>query len=127
MEHKTNIAMTVLQVSTREFRDRQASLLDLADHGEHIIIRRGNKAYAITPINAEELYFTPEILAKIDRSLRQAKEGKVRRFGSVAELEEYIGEGWGNEMPPEAEREACGGRRQPAGVQGGGQPTITMR
>ena len=54
-------------------------------------------------------------------------EAEMRRFGSVAELEEYIGEGWENEMPPEAEREACGGRRQPAGVRGGGQPTITTR
>lgn len=82
--------MTVLQVSTREFRDRQASLLDLADHGEHIIIRRGNKAYAITPIDDEELYFTPEILAKIDKSLQQAKEGKIHRFDSVSELDQYI-------------------------------------
>ena len=82
--------MAVLQISTREFRDKQASVLDLADKGEHIIIRRGNRAYALTPISDDELYFTPEILAKIDKSLQQVKEGKVHSFDSVDELDKYI-------------------------------------
>jgi len=54
--------MAVLQISTREFRDRQAAMLDMADRGENVVIRRGNKAYVITPISDDDLYFTPEIL-----------------------------------------------------------------
>jgi len=82
--------MAVLQISTREFRDRQAAMLDLADRGENVVIRRGNKAYVITPISDDDLYFTPEILAKIDRSLQEAEEGKVHRFDSTEALDKYI-------------------------------------
>lgn len=84
--------MAVLQISTREFRNRQASILDMADRGENVVIRRGNKAYAITPIADDDAYFTPEILAKIDRSLQQAKEGRVHHFNSVEALDKFIDE-----------------------------------
>lgn len=30
----------MIQVTSRKFRDKQASLLDLADHGEQVIIKR---------------------------------------------------------------------------------------
>lgn len=83
--------MAVLQVSTREFRDRQAAMLDMADRGESVVIRRGSKSYVITPVSDDDLYFTPEILAKIDRSLQEAKDGKVHRFDSTEALDEYIG------------------------------------
>lgn len=82
--------MSILQVSTREFRDRQAALLDLADQGANILIRRGKKVYAITPIDDEDLYFTPEVLKKIDLSLQHAKEGRVRSFDSIEDLDAYI-------------------------------------
>lgn len=82
--------MAVLQVSTREFRDRQATILDMADRGVNIVIRRGNKAYAITPISDADLYFTPEILAKIDRSLQEAKEGRVHNFDDIEALDKFI-------------------------------------
>lgn len=82
--------MAVYQISTREFRERQASVLDMADRGENIIIRRGSKAYALTPITADDLYFTPEIMAKIDRSIEQARQGRVHRFGSAEELDRYL-------------------------------------
>lgn len=82
--------MSVLQVSTREFRDRQASILDMSDRGERVVIRRGHKFYVITPISDEDLYFTPEILSKIDQSIREAKEGKVRRFETVQALDQYL-------------------------------------
>lgn len=82
--------MSVLQISTREFRNRQAAILDMADKGENIVIRRGNKAYTITPINDEDLYFTPEVLARIDESVRQAKEGRTHTFSDIDELDKYI-------------------------------------
>lgn len=82
--------MSVIQVSTREFREKQSAILDLADNGDNIIIRRGNKTYAITPISDDDLYFTPEILAKIDASIQQANAGKVRRFNDINELDKYL-------------------------------------
>ena len=82
--------MAIIQFSTREFRERQASILDLADKGQNIVIRRGNKAYTLTPITEEDLCFTPEILERIDESLQQVKEGKVHSFGSVEELDRFL-------------------------------------
>ena len=82
--------MSVIQVSTREFREKQSAILDLADNGDNIIIRRGNKTYAITPISDDDLYFTPEILAKIDASIQQANAGKVHRFNDINELDKYL-------------------------------------
>jgi hypothetical protein len=82
--------MAVLQVSTREFRERQASILDLADKGENVIIRRGNRAYTLTPISDEDLYFTPEILARIDESLQQAREGKVHEMLPGESLDAFL-------------------------------------
>lgn len=81
--------MAIVQVTSREFRDKQASLFDLADKGEKIVIRRGRKkAYALTPIEEEDLYFTPEMLAKIDRSIEEAKEGKTVKL--TPELREEL-------------------------------------
>jgi hypothetical protein len=71
--------MTVLQVTSRQFREKQKAFFDLADKGEKIIIRRGNKkSYVLTPV--DDLYFTPEMLAKIDKAVQHAKEGKVRKL-----------------------------------------------
>ena len=51
---------------------------DRADNGEQIIVQRGkNKADSITPITQDDLYFTPEMLARIDISIKQAEEGKT--------------------------------------------------
>lgn len=71
--------MSVLNVSSREFRDKQASLFNLADKGERIVIRRGKKkAYTLTPIDDEDLYFTANMLEKIDNILLEVKKGKVK-------------------------------------------------
>jgi hypothetical protein len=38
----------------------------------------------------DDLYFTPEVLAEIDLSLQQAKEGKVTKVSSRKELSEFL-------------------------------------
>ncbi|KUK58046.1 MAG: hypothetical protein XD81_1280 [Bacteroidetes bacterium 38_7] len=76
--------MAIVQVTSREFRDKQASLFDLADKGERIIIRRGKKrAYLLTPIENDDLFFTDKMLSKIDASLEQVKKGEIIEFESV--------------------------------------------
>ena len=43
--------MTILEVTSRQFRDKQKAFFDLADTGRQIVIRRGNKqAYALAPV-----------------------------------------------------------------------------
>jgi hypothetical protein len=70
--------MAILEITSREFREKQKNIFDLADKGEKIIIKRGRKqSYVLTPVDDDDLYFTPEMLDKIDRAVQQAKEGKT--------------------------------------------------
>ena len=82
----------VYQVTTREFRDRQKSLLDMVDKGANVVIRRsrGGKAYAITPIDENDLYFSPEMLAKIDKAVEQVKNGEVYAMNENESLDDFL-------------------------------------
>jgi PHD/YefM family antitoxin component YafN of YafNO toxin-antitoxin module len=69
----------MIVVSTSEFRDRQKSYLDKIDSGIEILIQRGkNKSYKIVPVTDDDTLMSKEaFFEKIDRSLQEAKEGKV--------------------------------------------------
>lgn len=76
--------MAILEITSRQFRDRQKDFFNLADNGEKIIIRRGKKqAYVLTPLSNDDLYFTNKMLAKIDASVEEAKRGEVITFETV--------------------------------------------
>lgn len=56
---------------------------DKADKGEQIVVLRGsNKAYTLTPVNDDDIYFTAEMVKKIKLSAEQAKNGEVKRVHS---------------------------------------------
>ncbi len=81
----------MLVVSSREFREKQAEYMDRADSGEQIIIQRGkNKAYSITPVTEEDVYFSPQMIEKIKKSIQQAEEGKVTRIEGKAGLDQFL-------------------------------------
>jgi hypothetical protein len=83
--------MKVLQVTSRQFREKQKAFFELADKGEKIIIRRGNKkSYVLTPVDDDDLYFTPEMLAKIDKAVQQAKEGEVTYITNKEDLNNFL-------------------------------------
>ena len=85
--------MAILEVTSRQFREKQKTFFDLADTGKQIIIKRGRKkAYTLTPVNNEDLYFTPEMVVRIEHSLQQAKEGKVTRVTGIEELNKFLEE-----------------------------------
>ena len=49
----------------------------MADDGEKIVIKRASKkAYVLTPVEVDDLYFTPQMTARIQESKNQIKEGK---------------------------------------------------
>lgn len=78
-------------IISSEFREKQAEYMDRADNGEQIIVQRGkNKAYSITPITEDDLYFTPEMLAKIELSIKQAKEGTITTVRGSEELKQFL-------------------------------------
>jgi len=83
--------MAIIQTTSRQFRDKQKDFFDLADKGEKVIIRRGKKqAYLLTPIEDDDLYFTPGMLDKIDKSIEQAKEGKLTTVRTSKELDQFL-------------------------------------
>ena len=59
--------MVALEVSARQFRERQKSFFEIADSGRQIVIKRGKKqAYFLTPVEENDFIVTPELLAKLD-------------------------------------------------------------
>ena len=83
--------MAVIQLTSREFRDKQAAVFDLADKGTRIIISRGKKkAYTLTPVSHEDIYFTPQMLAKIDKSIEEIKSGKAKSFKTFQDLSKHM-------------------------------------
>ncbi|MDR3250141.1 MAG: hypothetical protein LBT42_00550 [Tannerella sp.] len=83
--------MAVLQVTSKQFKEKQKLFFDMADSGKQIVIKRGGKqAYTLTPVNDDDMYFTPEMTEKIKHSLQQAKEGKVTGVASIEELHNLL-------------------------------------
>lgn len=81
----------MLVVSSREFREKQAEYMDRADQGEQIIIQRGkNKAYTITPVTEEDIYFSPLMIEKIKKAIHQSEEGSVTRVFGKEELKKFF-------------------------------------
>ncbi|MFW6275896.1 MAG: hypothetical protein ACOC2M_04615 [bacterium] len=84
--------MAIIQTTSRQFRDKQKDYFDLADKGEKVIIRRGKKqAYLLTPIDNDDIYFTPAMLEKINKSIKQVKEGNVTKIETEEELTQFLG------------------------------------
>ena len=82
----------IIQVSSREFRDKQKAYFELADKGEQIVIRRKGKkcAYILTPVNDDDLVLSPEMQKKIEKGLQEIKEGKGKEY-SLEELRIKMG------------------------------------
>lgn len=67
----------MLIISSREFRDNQASYLDRVDNGEEILVQRGrNKAYKIIPITRDDTVIRKEYILSVDEDLERAITGE---------------------------------------------------
>ncbi len=82
--------MAAIHVSTSEFRSNQASILDLVDKGRTVVLRRGRKSYTITPVREDDMDFTPQMYAKIDKALEQVKNGDVFKMEESESLESFL-------------------------------------
>lgn len=82
----------MLIISSREFRENQASYLNKVDEGEQIIVQRGkNKAYKLTPVKDEDIYFTPQMIKRLKESIQQAIEGQLTTVNNAKELKDLLG------------------------------------
>ena len=81
----------MLVVSSREFRERQRSYLDKVDAGIEILIQRGStKSYKITPVSDDDISFSPEMEAKIERAKQQIENGECTVIRNKEELRHYF-------------------------------------
>jgi len=82
----------MLIISSREFRQNQRKYFEKADKGEQIIVQRGkDKAYALTPVSDDDVYFNAEMVEKIKQSIEQARQGKVKKVASSREISDLLG------------------------------------
>ena len=69
--------MAVLEVSARQFREKQKSFFEIADTGRQIVIKRNKKqSYILTPVDEDDFMVTPELLEKIERARQQMRDGE---------------------------------------------------
>jgi antitoxin (DNA-binding transcriptional repressor) of toxin-antitoxin stability system len=82
----------MLVISTREFRDRQRSYLDIVDTGTEILIqRKKNKCYKIVPVTEDDtLMSKEEYFSRLERGLQSIKEGKGREY-TLEEIDKLFG------------------------------------
>ena len=87
----TNIKI-MLVITSREFRENQASYFDRADKGEEILVqRKKNKAYRIVPVTADDTVLSKsDFLAKIDQSLAQANQGQRYAMNQGESLDDFL-------------------------------------
>lgn len=85
--------MAVIQVTSREFREKQASMFALADKGELVVIRRRGKAsYMLTPVYDDDFVLSPEVEGRLEEGRRQYRAGNVKSFSTKEELERFLDE-----------------------------------
>ena len=82
--------MTSIVVTSRQFRDRQRELLDIAYERERtVFIRRGKRMFLLTPVNVEEVINTklnPKIIKKIKQAEESYRSGNFVRLANPNDL-----------------------------------------
>jgi len=81
----------MLVISSREFRQNQKKYFERVDKGEHIIVQRAkDKAYALTPISEDDMYFNAEMVDKIKKSILEVQQGNVKRVSTSKEIRDLL-------------------------------------
>ena len=82
----------MLVISSREFRDKQASYFKQADEGVEILVQRGkNKSYKIVPVTDDDTLMSKEaFFAMLDHSIKDINDGKGTRIRGKEELKKFF-------------------------------------
>lgn len=82
----------MLVISSREFRQNQKKYFEKVDSGEHVIVQRGkDKAYALTPVQQEDMYFNADQVKKIEQSISEIKHGDAVQVTTAKEISDLLG------------------------------------
>jgi antitoxin (DNA-binding transcriptional repressor) of toxin-antitoxin stability system len=83
----------MLIISSREFRDNQASYLDRVDNGEEILLQRGkNKSYKIVPVSEVDTLINKEYILSPDEDLKRGITGEELLNRLKPRIEKLFGE-----------------------------------
>ena len=81
----------MVQVTSREFREKQAALFDLADAGEQVVIRRrGKSSYMLIPISDNDFSVTPELEKRLEAGRQQYRDGKTISCKNAKEAVKFL-------------------------------------
>ena len=82
----------MLVISTRQFREKQGQYLGMAAKGADVILKsRKEGSFKIVPVTDDDTLMSKEaFFKKIDRSIQQAKEGKVTSVRTIKELYSFL-------------------------------------
>jgi PHD/YefM family antitoxin component YafN of YafNO toxin-antitoxin module len=81
----------MLVISSREFRQNQRLYFDKVDEGEQVVVQRGkDKSYVLTAVTEGDLYFNAEMIARIKKSLEEARKGETTRVENKQELKALL-------------------------------------
>lgn len=82
----------MLVISSREFRQNQKEYFERIDKGEQVIVQRGkDKAYALTPVSENDLYFNAEMVRKIKKSIEEVEKGETKKVSGPEGISELLG------------------------------------
>jgi PHD/YefM family antitoxin component YafN of YafNO toxin-antitoxin module len=82
----------MIVISSREFRQNQKKYFERVDKGEHIIVQRGrDKAYTLTPVSEDDMYFTAENMEKIKQSILEIEQGDTHRISTSKAINDLLG------------------------------------
>ena len=77
-------------LSIRDFRSNMAASFDKSDAGEQVLIRRGDKLYALVPVSPENPVITPELQAKINQARQDYHDGKFISCSTPEQLHTFL-------------------------------------
>ena len=71
--------MAVIQITSREFREKQASMFALADKGAQVVIRRrGKVSYLLTPVYDNDYVLSPEVEERLEGDVSNIRKVMLR-------------------------------------------------
>lgn len=74
---KNSEDMAIYNVTSRDFRSRQAEVFGIADRGERVIIRRRNKqAYMLEPVADSDFELSAEAMLRVEESRKEYAKGQ---------------------------------------------------
>ena len=82
----------MLVISSKEFRDKQASYFNKIDEGVEVLVQRGkNKSYKIVPVTEDDTLISKEdFFAMLDHSIKDINDGKGIKIRGKEELKSFF-------------------------------------